>query len=184
MAKPGHRPDTEPTEIDKRRALVGNMYANSRTMQSIADELEVSVTTICKDVAAITQQWRDSAVKDIGSRRARELAVLEETAQKAEKEWHLSKKGSTKVKKTTGGKDAGKIESWAETQCGDPRYLATIVDCSAKRCKILGLDAPIELNTATEYRVAGKTPEQVRAEVITTLSGLLADQSKQQPEGE
>ena len=164
--------------VAERHTRVADLYVQGWTQTAISQELEMAQSTVSADLKAIQKVWRENAVRDFDAAREKELQKLDRLERESWAAWDRSQKPKKLARIRVEGNQQ-KTEKLVADQAGDPRFLSIIKDCVAKRCKILGLDAPIELNTATEYRVAGKTPEQVRSEVITTLSGLLADQSKQ-----
>ena len=101
---------------DRRR--IADLYLRGILQCDIADKLELSESTVSRDLETLYKQWRASALVDIGKAKAKELAKLD----------HL---------------EATYWESWMVTK-SEPRYLAGVQVCIDRRCKLLGLDAPEE----------------------------------------
>ena len=101
---------------DRRR--IADLYLRGTLQCDIAAELELSESTVSRDLATLYKQWRVSALVDIGKAKAQELAKLD----------HL---------------EATYWQAWQKS-VGDLRYLAGVQVCIDRRCKLLGLDAPEE----------------------------------------
>ena len=71
------RTSEETTRIALRRQKVAELYLQSRTQVAIGRELGISQTTVCQDLRAIREQWRDSGVRDFDAARERELQKLD-----------------------------------------------------------------------------------------------------------
>jgi transposase len=107
-----------------------------------------SVGIIKSDVDHLTARWKEEALKDISQAKADELAKLDEAEREAWAAWHRGI-GRKQVRTTkTGGKEGGEISLRTEVLNGDPRYLGIILDCQARRAKMLGLDAPQRLEAS------------------------------------
>lgn len=153
----------------------------------------ISQATVGNDLSIMRAILRAESGTDIAAAQEKELHRLDKLEREAWAAWDRSKKPAAKVKTTTEkvtDKKSGeekelpvKVERSSSNRDGTPAFLSTINDCIAKRCKILGLDAPDKIDTShTEYRVAGKTPEQVRAEIVETIAALLPDNTNKEGE--
>lgn len=136
---------------------VAHLYLKGRTQHEIAERLSAdgdrgySVTqqTVSNDLREIRRRWQESAVCDFGAAMALELAKIDNAEREAWEAWHRSI-GQRVI--TTAGRDnggtgngRGRAQVRTEDQFGDPRYLAQIQSCIDRRCKLLGLDAPVKV---------------------------------------
>ena len=185
------KPDND--EQTERRIRVYDLYLQGWTQAAIARSVDSNRNTVGGDIATMRTILRAESGVDILAAQEKELHRLDKLEREAWGGWERSKKPAAKVKTNTEkviGKDGKerelpvKVERSSSNRDGSVAFLAEINSCVARRCKILGLDAPDKLDTThTEFRVAGKTPEQVRAEIISTIAGLLPDDTNKEEVG-
>ncbi len=149
-----------PSELERDRRNISELYLKGFTQAYIAEKLGISQPTVSRDIKVLQAQWRDSALMNINEAKQRELErldILERTYWDA---WDRSKgevktttrKGVAKVPKAVKGAEVDEkalpapmsqeVTEHIETQVGDPRYLAGVMNCIERRCSILGIDAP------------------------------------------
>jgi len=111
-----------------------------------------SIKAIHDDLAALTSEWKASALRDITEVKAAELAKLDELEREAWIAWRrgIGRKQTRTTKSVKVGKGDAVLalpETTLRTEHlnGDPRYLGIVLDCQQRRAKILGLDAPTKL---------------------------------------
>lgn len=177
----------EEMRLVQRRERVARLYLEGKTQTEIAGELKVSQPTVSEDLAWVRGEWKKSAEFAFGDRVAEELARLDEVEREAWQAWERSKKKlkrvSTKTVKNVpeASKDPA-VEREEETSVeegrdGDPRHLNVVMDCIDKRCKILGLDAPLKVAPTTPDGKESWEPrrdpvvEQLLAEAASALKG-------------
>ena len=130
------------------------LYAQGLPMRKIAELLgddedhdyTLSVVTIKKDIDKIVERWREKCIIGVDRLKAAELVKLNQVEQEAWSGWAKSQKDKVKEfeEEKTGTKESGsRSYTSREGQAGDPRFLDVVGRCIEKRCKILGLDAPI-----------------------------------------
>ena len=95
----GVRTRQKQTSIAQRRARVADWYCSGKTVYAIAELAGVHHATVTRDLAAIRQQWRDSAVRDFDAARAVELAKIDRLERQYWEAWEKSCKDA--VVKTT-----------------------------------------------------------------------------------
>ena len=80
---------------------------------------------------------------DFNEAKAQELAKIDEVERQAWVAWERSQEDaeSTKVVETASDK---RYEAQTKGQAGDPRFLDIVMKCVDRRCKILGVDAPVK----------------------------------------
>ncbi len=131
-------------QIARDRRRIADMYLAGAIQQDIADELELSQTTISDDLKALQKEWRESSLIDLDKAKATELARIDRLEREYWHEWEESKQNKeTITKKGTEGKSGERKEATIkeEGQRGDPRYLSGVQWCIEQRCKIVGIYA-------------------------------------------
>jgi len=149
------------TDITARRREVGRLYLQGWTQPEIAEEFEVSQPTISRDLAALREEWLQSALVDFNEARSKELAKIDALELEYWEAWHRSIQDAereTKKAIAVGDKEVKReATKTTEGQAGDPRFLSGVQWCINKRCEILGLDAPKQhtVNWRNEVERAG-----------------------------
>jgi len=164
------------------RRVIADLYLQGWLQADIADKLKINQSTVSRDLRALQAEWLESALVDFDDAKARELAKVDRLEREYWRAWERScedaettvkkTKGAVKktvIKKEDGDEEDGKskfvserpaeVSQTAKGQAGDPRFLAGVQWCIDKRCKVLGIDAPVKLqlggNVAIIQRVAG-----------------------------
>jgi len=139
------------TQRTRDRMRIGELYLRGWTQAEIADEVKMSIPTICRDIAKLHDAWLESSLVNYDKAKAKELAKVDQLEYEYWDAWLRScenKETETQKGIAIGGskdnlspfrKEQTKRE---EGQTGDPRFLTGIQWCINKRCEILGLDAP------------------------------------------
>jgi hypothetical protein len=120
--------------IQERRKKAASLYLRGELQWSIAHQLGVNQKTISRDLQAIRAEWQQSALIDYDQVKARELAEIDEIDREAWASWKRSQENAE-------NEEAGKS---SKSQVGDPRFLHVALECSKRRCAILGIEAPKE----------------------------------------
>lgn len=165
MAGPGPRANPTPATllaIKSRRMRVAELCLKGhRTQRAIMAAYKASYGepigrgTVSRDLAAVREWWRQSAVEYIGQAIAEEIAKIDKVERSAWDAWersirnHEIRKASKLAKPAVDeyGDEFDKVRSkrltiQTDDEIGDPRYLAIVERCIERRCKLLGLDAP------------------------------------------
>jgi hypothetical protein len=141
------RKGRSPDQIRNDRAEVARLYLMRLTQAEIGAKLGLSRQQVGYDLEAIRQEWLQSSVMDFNARKAEELARIDRLEAEYWDAWEASKKEkeTTTSEQTTGG-DGEKVKAAIRKteQTGDPRYLAGVERCIERRCRIVGMDAPVE----------------------------------------
>jgi hypothetical protein len=139
--------------ILERRRRVAAALVRGQSQWQIAQTEGVDPAQISRDLSAIRQEWRQSALIDFEARQAEELARIDAVEAEAWAAWDRSKQDTerrqARTVTTPSGQrtEASRVES---VQCGDPRFLTQIMACVKHRCDLLGLSVT---------RVAPVTPD-------------------------
>jgi hypothetical protein len=99
---------------DERRAAVAFRLRQGWTERRIAADLGIGLTTVCRDVKAVREEWRSRASLDFDGHIAEELARL----------------------------DVATGAVWPQVEAGDVAAGHLYVKLSKARRELLGLDAP------------------------------------------
>ena len=144
-------------QLARDRRRIADLYLKGWLQVDIADELELSQSTISNDIKALQGKWLRSALVDFNEAKAQELAKIDRLERKYWEAWGRSCEDAETVRQEGGKTGVDKIVKTAKGQAGDPRFLAGVQWCIERRCKILGIDAPVrqELNVdgAVEHTI-------------------------------
>ncbi|GAP96084.1 hypothetical protein [Leptolyngbya sp. NIES-2104] len=135
------RREQDLTEIARR-------YLMGETQSTIAESLKVSQQTISADMKLIRKRWRDSSIRDFDEAIAVELAKIDLVEAEFWEQWEKSKLPK-QVKKNEKADGFTKQTTIEETKCGNPAFLAGVLNCIDRRCRLLGLDSEIKYQDLT-----------------------------------
>jgi hypothetical protein len=187
------RGPTAVTETEARRERVAGLHLEGRSMSAIARELKVAVSTVSRDLDAIRAEWLESALCDFNARKAEELANIRHIWAEAWAAWRRSQKpADTVTRKEQPGPDPDAPEPEdgepapppvmrvveelrrTEHRDGAAEFLRVLQWCVEQRCKILGLDAPkqIQMVGAVAVKVEAAPPPGVSADELAFLADL------------
>lgn len=143
-----------PATIEKHRATIAELYLRQHTQQEIANKLGIDQATVSRDLKVIQANWRESALVDMNEAKQRELERIDQLEREYWQAWEASKKNKIKNRKTGTARKPTKDnpspvnpESYVtenEERNGDPRFLQGVQWCIERRCKIIGVDAPVK----------------------------------------
>jgi len=164
MTQPG--PKRSHFQRQRDRQSIADWYCQGLTQAAIADRINadtdcdytLSQQTISNDIRAIQAVWLKSSLRDFDEMRAEQLGKVDRLEREYWRGWERScEDAETVVKKQKGtltkhqDEATGKFvaerpaeqQQTSKGQAGDPRFLAGVERCIERRCKLLGLDAPI-----------------------------------------
>jgi hypothetical protein len=136
-------------EMLHRRQKVADLYLQGLAQAAIAQQLEMSQTSVARDLSKIERSWRESAIRDFDAAKERELqrlALIEKNA------WEGWKRSCQPIQTATvdgQAADSQKAKRTVKHQNGQPRFLELVLECIDKRAKLLGLDAPLKIVPTT-----------------------------------
>ena len=137
-------------EIAERRKRIATLYRQNHTQAEIAAMLGISKATVCRDIQAIHEEWKESRIADIDTQKLKRSSELHFAMQQAEIAWEKSLRNNA-----------------PDLACIDK-----IIKCNIELRKIWGTDAP----TKTEHsgRIDGEflTRSQLLAEIQERLQQL------------
>lgn len=174
----------------KRETLINkvtDLYLKGYSYRKIAKDLEdqspeykISIVTVGNYINKVLKEWKDHRIEKMDDLKTVELNRINKLENTYWEGWERSLEGSKRtsekqkaapgtsigeggaVTKTMNVVSADKA-SYTEETFGDPRFLAGIQWCISMRCKILGIEAPIEFK-------GSMTSEIKRTTVFKTTS--------------
>lgn len=185
-------PNFHPTQLQlqQRRQKVAARYLRGQSQWEIAHAFEVDQATISRDLVALHAEWLAQSMLDIDAIKARELAKTDEVERQAWEAWSRSCQDAQTLKARVRG-DSSATEKTVKGQAGDPRFLAIVLECVEKRCKILGViatggmtnDQIDRLLDAEFARISGADRPQISTAGVQAQSPGASAQALPGPEG-
>jgi len=102
-------------EVASRRATIARLYLKGYSGQEIASKVGVSESQVSRDIKAVAELWRETALQDIGERKAQDLAELALVRRELWSAWYSSKKRKA-----------------------DPRFMSEILKALKQSSELLG----------------------------------------------
>ena len=133
--------------IAQRRAVVAGMLLSGRNYREIAHAVGAKSTeSIFTDVQAIIAEWKETQKHNISEWIALELERIGRLESEAWDAWERSQANAETRTVKERKKDDTRETFTSKGQCGDPRFLEVVLKCVTRRCELLGLDEPTEVN--------------------------------------
>lgn len=157
----------KPHEKERDYAIITEYYLKGYTTRAISRKIVeeigkmhpeenyyISHKTVSKDINILLKQWRDERIHDITQQKLVELTKIDKLEQTYWDAWEKSienhKRKAEKLRgEIKGNESKPSFRETIETdirEFGEPRYLQGIERCIDKRCKLLGLDAPVKMD--------------------------------------
>lgn len=131
------------------------LWIKGWSLRDIAKELSanreyiVSHVSVWNDIQFMLREWRRFRLDKIDDMKQAEFVKLNALEREYWDAWERSKEEYRKrVAEKKGGEDGAVMKQslTQEDRNGDPRYLDGVMKCIDKRCKLLGLDAPMKID--------------------------------------
>lgn len=176
--KQGRKTNAELPQAKKELMMgtISECYLKAYGFRIIADKvfeehgIKISHTTARNYVLKLREEWKKERLNNMDEAKNVELQRIDRLETKYWEAWERSieetKKTKNKQRATPRRTDGGGTEMsvltadkeiMTEERLGDPRYLEGVRWCIDKRCKILGLDAPINANVNHSGTVVNRT---------------------------
>jgi hypothetical protein len=139
-----------PFQREEDLVQITRLYLQGRTQRDIAEVVGVSQGQVNHDLKLIQTRWRESSIMDMNEAKQRELARLDELEREYWAAWEQSKNERTRARQESDGKSKDgkpnvvRATMEREQRDGNPAFLAGVMSCIERRCKLLGLDAPVK----------------------------------------
>ena len=142
-------------------AQITSYYLRGWTQVAIAAEVGLSQQQVSIDIRTIQARWRKDTTINLDEHKSKELAKLDELEREYWQAWESSKSERTKARQESSGKVDKKTKKPVinkatmekEDRDGNPAFLSGVLSCIDRRCKILGIDAPVEQSTTGKVTV-------------------------------
>lgn len=132
-----------PLQVEQDRARVAALVIQGRAHQEIALELGVSRQQVTYDLKVIKDRWKARTTMDLDQAKADEMVKIDFLERTYWDSWTLQCQPKDSV-----------------PQVGDPKLLAGILSCIDRRCKLLGLDAPVKIEPGDiHFTITFDTPQ-------------------------
>src|SRR3954468_5397567 len=125
--------------LERRRSVAAD-YLSGMSQQELAAKCQVSQPTISRDLEAIRQEWKHSALIDFAQAKAREVAKIDNLEAEYWRAWRCSigEKTKTRTRKIPGnGVIAVSVEK--DQRLGNAVFLQGVQWCISERCQIFGV---------------------------------------------
>jgi hypothetical protein len=169
------------TKLESRRFRVSELYVAGRSMRDIREMMvaegyaRLSLVMLYKDIKWMRVHWRTGALRNFDEAKSQELARIDQIETEAWRNFEQSRGWHTVTTDRTGG-DNPETTTRREKLCGDPRYLQVALNCVAKRCEIMGLNAPTKIDQGLDSVVAILTSRITKFEQGQITDGNTASQ--------
>ena len=140
-------------------ATIAKLYCEGQLQVDIAAKLGVSQSQISYDLRVIRGRWQRSAIRDFDTHRAEELAKVDNLEVKYWGAW----------------------ESVNPVDRTAPQYLAGVMTCIDRRCKLLGIDAPLKVaptDVSGENPYLGLNDDDLRRALLDAADRAVAGSGK------
>ena len=128
-------------KLYERRREVANLALKGWTQAAIARQMRIPPATVCRDLAAMREFWREFPVYDCDKVRLEQLQKIDLVEAEAWAAWQRSQEPQ-RAASLCHGKAGEQSRSSLKHQSGDPRYLREVARCVAQRNKMIGVQPP------------------------------------------
>lgn len=135
------------SEIARDRKIIAYYYLRGKTQAEIAEFVDLSQSTISRDLSSLQNEWKESALIDFDAAKARELARIDLLEEEYWDAWDRSKRPKTETEKQASNRGDNTSMMSREKSVerdGNPAFLMGVERCIAERCKILGVYAAVK----------------------------------------
>jgi len=143
----GKRRSASQRAKDRRRTA--DLYLQGWLQTAIAEEIKTSQATVSRDLKALQKDWLKSALRDFDKAKSQELAKVDRLEREYWDAWQRSCEDAETLVKDGTPEKVEKLKRTSKGQAGDPRFLQGVQWCIEKRCKILGIDAPVKTDVTS-----------------------------------
>jgi hypothetical protein len=139
-----------PMQTARDRAAIAELNCKGWTQQKIANYMELSTPTVCREIKAIKKAWAAATLDSHGELVSMELNRLRMVESEYWLAWEKSQADQTTVTETDEasveaqmnfalGNSGTKTSRRTQTSAGNPQFLGGVVKVIETRCKLLGL---------------------------------------------
>jgi hypothetical protein len=144
-------------EMLRDRKQIAAMYLRGELQIDIAEELGLTPMMVSRDIKALHKEWLQSSILDYNTLKSNELAKIDHLEITYWGAWLESCEDAETIRQEGKALDKqlqpSKVVRTSKGQTGDPRYLSGVQWCINKRCEILGIDAPKQINYKSDVQI-------------------------------
>jgi hypothetical protein len=159
------------------RAAIAEAYLRGVPQYQIAAEVGLSAAQVSRDLGILQREWEARAADRIEAHKAAELAKLDTLERTYWQAWEASTQPQKRTR-TADRAGAKSAEVGSVTRDGNPAFLSGVLSCIDRRCKILGVDAPVNVNFYVQQEAArvsaatGMSLSEAEAKIRAVLQGV------------
>lgn len=157
MANAKHRNKRTPFEREADLLEIAKLYLAHKSHEQIAAQLsamrpyQLSRAQISYDIRTLVTRWRAESVRTIDDQKAEELKRINAVEATAWESWAKSQSPSSVKRQNrtldkNGVPGTGHMTIEQQDRDGDSRFLSLVMQCSERRCRLLGIEAPQKIN--------------------------------------
>lgn len=143
-------------KLEKAEVLktITRLYIQGYYQSDIAKQVNISQQQVSRYINKIINEWKNSDLININEHKKKELEKLNVIESEAWQAWHNSTKEKlTKIARNKNEVTEKTVKS--EDNYGNSIFLKIVLDCIDKRCKILGLNAPVQASAKLKAEITG-----------------------------
>jgi len=142
---------------------LASRYLRGEAQAVIAYDMKVSQQAVSDDLRTLRDRWRKATTMLLDEHKARELAKIDNLELTYWTAWQESRgeKSRTLTRQTKREDTLTMAQVIKEQGDGNPAFLVGVQWCIDRRCKLLGLDAPVKADI-----LSGGKPIAIREVVI------------------
>lgn len=133
---------------------ITKFYLRGMTQADIAGQMEVTQQQVAYDLKTVHERLLASTLIDLGTRKAIELSKIDQLEREYWTAWARSCQERTvqTTERITGERPRDRAGIRKELRDGNHKFLQGVQWCIAQRCKILGLEAPLQIDIDATVR--------------------------------
>ncbi len=133
-------------KLTQRRSLIAGLLLSGKSYRDMAKAVKVKSTqTVFEDVKAIIAEWKAQQRHHVSEWIALELERIGHIEAQAWEAWERSLENA-EIDSEEESPQGPKTKHVSKGQSGNPSFLDIALKCVARRCELLGLDEPKEVN--------------------------------------
>ncbi len=135
------------------RALIAELLLKGWTQTAIGEHLEISQSQVSRELRRIKEDWKKESNRDFDLSVEQELKRLELIERTYWQAWEKSLQPKESTSSEKKGSEV-KVGKRTEQRAGNPQFLKGVMECIDRRCKLLGLDAPVKSEITSEIAIS------------------------------
>ncbi len=164
------------------------MYLHGASRETISSTLGIAIKTVETYIRMSHMSWRDTSGIDMDQAMGEQLAKIAEVERESWQAWKDSKRTVSIPIPQPSLRQRLRSDAVRINLPGDPAFLAIVLKCIDRRCRVLGLDGPHKIDITDRVRqmaiAAGMDPYEAVEEARRVIDELHRDrQVDSEPRG-